>query len=122
MDNLLGYLLTPSEHLKFFFKCPVGMHQVVKRGVSLEFYFACINLVEEGKVEQLRLAVHYGSHFSSVTASSILRNVRIPLSPCFEARLVLFWFVPYVCVYFTLEGICAISLLQEHVNKCLQTS
>lgn len=34
----------------------------------------------------------------------------------------LFWFVPYVCVYFTLEGICAISLIQKHVNKCLQTS
>lgn len=53
MDNLLGHLLTPPEHLKFFFKYPVGMHQVVYRGVSLEFYLTCINLVEEGKVKQL---------------------------------------------------------------------
>lgn len=54
MDNLLGHLLTPSEHLKrFFFKCPVGMHQVVYRGVSLEFYLMCKNLVEGGKVKQL---------------------------------------------------------------------
>lgn len=37
----------------FFFKCPVGMHEVVYRGVSLEFYLTCINLVEEGKVKQL---------------------------------------------------------------------
>lgn len=60
---------------KFFFKCPVGMHHVVYRGVSLEFYFTRIHLVEEGKVKQLWLVVHYGSHFSSVAASSILKNV-----------------------------------------------
>lgn len=38
---------------KFFFQCPVWMHQVVYRGVSLEFYLTCINLVVEGKFKQL---------------------------------------------------------------------
>lgn len=116
MDNLLGHLLTPSEQVKFFFGCPFGMHQVY-RGVCLEFYLTCINLVEEGQVEQLRLTVHYGIHFSSAAASSILRNVWIPLSPCFEARLVLFWFVPLnMCVLYFGGDLCNFINLKTAIN------
>lgn len=69
---------------KFFFECPVGMHQVVYRGVSLEFYLTCIDLVEEGESQAVvRLAVHYGSHFSSVAASSILKKCVNPLVSLF---------------------------------------
>lgn len=66
--------------------------------------------------------MHYGSQFSSVAASSILKN--LPLSPCVEARLLIVFFCfMYVCA-FLWRGLCAMSVLENmFINKpCLQTS
>lgn len=48
--NVLGRPLNFSPPFKkFFFKCPVGKHWVVNRGVSLDFYLTCIIWLKRGK-------------------------------------------------------------------------